>query len=1031
MSTKRISEMAFEDHIEAALLAGGPDADVTDDAQLPGGGVAGRERPEAYGEGVPGNWLRRENLHYDPDLLLLPADVIDFIRSTQPREWKRLRQHHGDETRKKFLARLSGEIQKKGSLRVLREGIRDSGCRFQLAFFRPSSGLNPQLQRKYEANLFSVVRQLHYDPPQAGVRRGPSLDVVLFLNGLPIFTAELKNPLTRQNVKHAKVQYQKDRDPRHQLFRFGRCLAHFAVDPDEVWVTTHLEGKATRFLPFNQGWDGGAGNPPVPPTRGGYATDYLWNRILARDSVLNLVQHFIHEVDVEDEDGRKTGERMLIFPRYHQLDAVRRLVDDAKHDGPGRQYLIQHSAGSGKSNSIAWLAHQLSVLHDADDRRVFDSIVVITDRRVLDRQLQRTVRQFEQTLGVVENIDRTSQQLKDALQAGKQIIVTTLQKFPVISEQIAELSGTRFAVLIDEAHSSQTGESRRHLNAVLEAGSLEEAEAEDEVEEEDLEDRIVREMALRGRLPNVSSFAFTATPKEKTLELFGTKGEDGAFHPFSLYSMRQAIEEGFIRDVLENYTTYRTYWRLLKKVEDDPHYDRAKASSLLRSFVEGHDHAIRQKVEILAEHFHDRVSHRIKGKAKAMVVTRSRLHAVRFALELRKYLKEQGSSYADYGVLVAFSGTVQSGGVSYTESQMNGLPDTQTAKRFRRADQRFLVVANKFQTGFDEPLLHTMYVDKKLGGVSAVQTLSRLNRIHPDKEETMVLDFANEAEDIESAFRPYYEETILSEGTDPNLLYDRLDVLMEFPVFTMDDVNTFARAWFEGEKQDRLQALLMPARDRFVELSDEEQGDFRRALLDYVRLYSFLSQLLTFTDADLEKIYHFARLLRRILPSPGRDELPLEIQGEIDIASLAVRQTGKGEIRLDRGPGQLDPKAERGPRQARKEDELEPLSVIIERLNERFGLDLGPDEVASVEVLEDDLARNPALGNSLRVNPPENARLSFDQTATDRLQDLAESNFNLYKRLDRDPQFKEALMDVLFERVLGTVLGQPENRGGG
>ena len=1017
MSTKRISEAAFEDHIQSSLLAGGPDAPAGEGTRTV------QEPEERYGEGRSGGWLKRTSRQYDPDLLLLPEDVVDFIRSTQPQEWERLREYHGEEVRRKFLQRLSREIRKKGTLRVLREGIRDSGCRFRLVFFRPSSGLNPEHQRTYEANLFSVVRQLHFDPPEAGRASGPSLDLAFFVNGIPIFTSELKNPLSGQTVDHAKHQYRRDRDPKHPLFDFGRCLAHFAVDPEEVWVATHLQGRKTHFLPFNQGWDGGAGNPPVPPTREGYATDYLWNRILAKDSVLNLLEHFIHEVEEEDEDGRKTGRKLLIFPRFHQLDAVRRLVEDTVQSGPGKPYLVQHSAGSGKSNSIAWLAHQLSVLHDAADQKVFDSIIVITDRRVLDRQLQRTVRQFERTLGVVETIDGTSRQLQDALQRGKQIVVTTLQKFPVISEAIADLPGTRFAVIVDEAHSSQSGENRRHLHTVLSAGSLEEAEAEDELEEEDLEDRIVREMSVRGRLPNVSTFAFTATPKEKTLELFGRKDASGRYRPFSLYSMRQAIEEGFIMDVLENYTTFRTYWRLLKTVEDDPRYDREKASQLLRTFVEAHEHAIRQKVEIIVDHFHDRVSHRIGQKAKAMIVTRSRLHAVRFALDVRKYLKEKGYGY---GCLVAFSGTVEWGGVSYTEAQMNGSPDTQTQKAYRRAENRFLVVANKFQTGFDEPLLHTMYVDKRLGGVSAVQTLSRLNRKHPEKKETMVLDFANEAEDIQKAFRPYYEETILSEGTDPNLLYDRYDVLLEFPVFTEEDVDRFAEAYYSGAGQDRLQSLLVPARDRFRELTEEEQTDFRKAVLDYVRLFSFLSQLLDFTDPDLQKTYHYARLLRRILPSPGKVELPLDIQDEIDLASMEVRKTHQGGVELERGPGKLDPKDEKGPRVTKKDEEIEPLSLIIERLNERFGLDLGPDEVTSVEMLEDTLVRNPALGNSLRVNPPENARLSFDQTARDKLQDLAESNFNLYKRLDRDPEFKKALLDALFDRVRGMLLGGEE-----
>ena len=734
-----ISERGFEDAIETALLAGGPDA--------PASPAAGREPRTGYIEMLPGGYRRRTTEDFDPALGLVPRDLLDFVYATQPRTWETLKQHHGAEVKEKFFKRVAREIEQRGALDVLRKGVKDSGCTFELAYFHPSSGLNPALQRLFDANVFSAVRQLHYS------QRAPdkSLDLGIFINGIPIFTAELKNPFTGQNVENAIRQYKFDRDAREPLLTFRRCLAHFAVDPDLVFVTTRLEGPKTRFLPFNRGKFGGAGNPPVPPTATGYATAYLWERIWARDSVLNLIRHFVHEVEEEDEDGRKTGRRILVFPRYHQLDAVRRLVADARSQGPGRQYLIEHSAGSGKSNSIAWLAHQLSVLHDASDRPVFDSVVIITDRKVLDRQLQQTVKQFEQTTGVVENIDKTSRQLKEALETGKRIIVSTLQKYPVIADEIGDMPGKRFALLIDEAHSSQSGESTKSLKAVLGSTTLEDAEAEEareEEEEEDIEDRIVTVMRKRGRQPNVSTFAFTATPKPKTLELFGTPLPDGRFEPFSLYSMRQAIEEKFILDVLENYSTYRVYWSLLKTVAEDPHYDRDKATYLLRSFVDLHPHAIEQKVAIIVAHFTTQVAQRINGHAKAMLVTRSRLHAVRFSLALDRHLKEQGLPYR---CLVAFSGTVPDSGMSYTEAGMNGMPEAQTREAFKRPEYRFLVVAEKFQTGFDQPLLHTVYVDKKLSGVGAVQTLSRLNRVYPGKNETMVLDFANEADEIQKA----------------------------------------------------------------------------------------------------------------------------------------------------------------------------------------------------------------------------------------------------------------------------------------
>lgn len=914
--------------------------------------------------------------------------------------------------KEQFLKRLAAEIERRGALDVLRNGIKDSGVKFRLAYFRPASGLNDETRRLHAGNLFSIVRQVRYS-----TKNENCLDLVLFLNGVPIFTAELKNPLTGQDVEDAIRQYKTDRDPRDSLLAYGRCLAHFAVDPDLVYVTTYLSGQKTRFLPFNKGKYGGAGNPPVSPTRKGYATAYLWEETWARDSVLDLVRQFIHEVEEEDEKGRKTGKRFLIFPRYQQLDCVRELIADARAGGAGQRYLIQHSAGSGKSFTIAWLAHQLSTLHDAADRRVFDSIVVVTDRRVLDRQLQTTMRQFEQTLGVVENIDTTSRQLKEALESGKTIIVTTLQKFPVIAREIGELPGKRFALIVDEAHSSQSGESTKSLKTVLAAGSLEAAEREEtgaESPEEELERTILAEMEKRGRLANLSTFAFTATPKPKTLELFGTKRADGTFAPFHLYSMRQAIEEGFIVDVLANYTTYKAYWRLLKKVEDDPRYDRKKAEYLLKSFVELHAHAIGEKVKICVEHFAAKVQGEIAGRAKAMIVTRSRLHAVRYKLAVDKYLAERGYPFK---ALIAFSGGVQDGGQTYTESGMNGFPEAQTAKTFERAEYRFLVVANKFQTGFDQPLLHTMYVDKKLGGVGAVQTLSRLNRTHPEKKGTMVLDFANESDEIEAAFEPYYETTLLSEATDPNLLYEVQTRLAAFPVYTDADVQAFAKVYFDPKAtQDRLYAALAPLVERHRALSKEEQHDFRSQLTDYVRLYAFLSQVLTFSDADLEKLYVFARHLRRLLPA-DREELPREVQRNIDMESYRIQQTGSGKIALERRPGILDPVSTKSGYGVDAE-ELETLSRIIAELNERFGLNLGPEHRVTLGQMIEKLDDDAALDAAARVNTRENVRLTFDQKVENVIQEIVDSNFDLYKRITDDPAFGRAVKNFLFDQYL-------------
>ena len=998
-----VSEKAFEDAIEAALLGQRKDGS----SGLPTG-VREGALPYA-GHGMePGGYFKRKPEDYDRALCLLPGDILDFIIATQPKEWKKLSQHYGAQVKERFLRRLSSVIARRGVLHVLRNGIKDMGCAFRLAYFRPASGLNEETRRLYMANFFSVVRQLRYS-----AKNEKSLDLALFLNGIPLFTAELKNLLSGQSVEDGIRQYKTDRDPREPLFAYGRCLAHFAVDPDLVYVTTRLAGPRTRFLPFNRGNNGGAGNPPAPPTQSGYATSYLWEETWSRDSVLDLVRQFIHEVEAEAENGRKS----LVFPRYQQLDCVRKLISHARRTGAGQRYLIQHSAGSGKTFTIAWLAHQLSTLHDGEDRRVFDSIVVITDRRVLDRALQGAMRQFEQTLGVVENIDTTSRQLKEALESGKTIIVTTLQKFPVIAEEIGQLPGKRFALIVDEAHSSQSGESTKSLKAVLSSGTLDEAESEESeaaTPEEELENAILAEIEKRGHLPNLSTFAFTATPKPRTLEIFGTRRPDGTFEPFHLYSMRQAIEEGFILDVLENYTTYRSYWRLLKTVEDDPRYERRKATFLLKSFVDLHPHAIEQKARIMVGHFVEQAQTRIDGRAKAMIVTRSRLHAVRFKLAVDRYLAEQAHPFK---ALVAFSGAVEDGGRSYTEPGMNGVSEAQTANAFKGPDYRFLICANKFQTGFDQPLLHTMYVDKKLGGVNAVQTLSRINRTEPGKDGAMVLDFANDADAIREAFDPYYETTLLSEATDPNLLYEIQTRLADFPVYDPADVDEFARIFFDDNAtQDRLHAALNPVVERYQGLEEAEQQEFRGQLVDYARLYAFLSQILPFADVDLEKLYVFSRRLRRLLPKE-KAELPLEVQQNIDMASYRIQETRKGRINLDRGTTKLEPVGTKDAR-GRQPEEMEALSRIIAELNERFGVELGQEYRATLGQMMDRLTDDDALGAAARVNTRENVRLTFDHKVEEVIQGIVDSNFDLYRRITDDRAFGDVIKDVLFDQYL-------------
>ena len=917
------------------------------------------------------------------------------MRATQPDSWAALKAIHQDASEDRFLERLSREIEKRGALDVLRKGIKDAGCAFKLIYFAPATSMNPDYQRLYEGNVFSLATELVYD--DAGKR----LDLALFVNGLPIFTAELKNHLSGQNARHAMTQYKKDRSPKAALFRFGRCLGHFAVDNELVYVTTHLRGDKTFFLPFNKGRYGGAGNPPVYDN---YAAHYLWDELWAPDSLLNLLSQFIH---IAPENGGKK----MIFPRYHQLDAVRRLLRDAREHGAGKRYLIQHNPGSGKSYSIAWLAHQLSHLHDARDDRVFDSVIVITDRRVLDRQLQASIRQFEQIPGLVENIDKTSRQLKQALDDGRQIIVATLQKFPMIVDQAGSLPGRRFAVIIDEAHSSQSGESAKSLKATLTQDSP--SHADDDPDPPTWEDEIAASMRARKPPKNISMFAFTATPKNKTLELFGERQADGSYRAFSLYSMRQAIEEKFILDVLEHYITYKAYWRLLKTIGEDPEYESGKAKSLLRRFVESEPRNIARKVEIMVAHFHEHVARQIRGQAKAMIVTRSRLHALRYYRELKRCLQRQNH---DYGALVAFSGEVDDGGVEFTEAGLNGFPDKQTANAFARAKYRFLVVAEKFQTGFDQPLLAAMYIDKPLKGVHAVQTLSRLNRIHPPhKESTVALDFVNQAQHIREAFQPYYEATILSESTDHNLLYDHERKLNDYLLYTQDEVDDFCALLYSRRSgPERLYPALEPALARFRAADADIQAEFRSDLMSYIRLYAFLSQVIPFEDLDLEKLYQFARLLRRNLPL-DETRLPTEVLDHIDIDSFRLRKSSSGSLTPERRLEALAPMLE-NEKYGSGAEPIEPLSVIIQFLNEVFGADW-ERALATVTEVKKEVSHDISVQNAIRINPADKARPTVSDAVIDAITRRYKSDFTFFHRVNDDPYVKEFLITWIFDEL--------------
>jgi type I restriction enzyme R subunit len=950
---------------------------------------------------------RRSAEHYDKAICLDWELVLSFITATQPDTWQELERQHGAQVVDKFKRRLMQEIERRGTLDVLRRGVKDSGCYFQLAYFAPATSLNPAHQALYEKNILSVIRQCRY----SAVQSKDALDLVIFLNGLPIFTFELKHKLTGQSVADAREQYARDRNPKGEpLLQFRRCLAHLAVDDDEVWLTTKLEGAHTRFLPFNRGHDGGAGNPSNP---GGYASAYLWEDVLSPASVLELVGSFIH-VENGDQPVR------MIFPRYHQRDAIRKLVAHARQHGPGQHYLIQHSAGSGKSNSIAWLAHRLASLHDAQNRRVFSSVIVITDRRVLDRQLQNTIRQFEQVPGVVNVIDQDSAQLADALNRGADIIVSTLQKFPFVLDKVRAAPGRTYAIIVDEAHSSQTSEANKRLKEVLRAETLEEAEALDsDAAEPSGEDLINQSIAARGRQPNLSFFAFTATPKPKTLELFGVEQPDGSFRPFHLYTMRQAIEEGFILDVLQNYTTFETYFNLVKTAANDPRLEKGKAFGLLKRYVSLHSFTIERKTEIMVEHFYEIVRHKIPdengaGQAKAMVVTASRLHAVLYKKAFDAYLKRQGYPFK---ALVAFSGTVHHHGLDYSEAQMNGFPESQTAEQFKRPEYRFLIVAEKFQTGFDQPLLHTMYVDKKLDGVHAVQTLSRLNRVHPRKTETMVLDFVNRVDDIARAFAPYYEATILSTASDPNKLYDVQAELEAFGLYTTKEVAEIAELYLrKGEKAAKLQPLLRAVVERYKYIvAAEERQRFKHLLRSYINLYAFLSQVITFRDPELERLYLFARLLLRALP-PEQDRTSLTIHDKVDLESFRIQKAYSGRIQLQGNGEPLLPITgleESGLTVA----EQAALSQIIREINERFGTDFTEADRVFFAELKARLAANEALRASARVNPPESVRLLHDVIFDAVLQTMIEKNFELFKRINDDASFAQAVRELIFRMV--------------
>lgn len=906
-----------------------------------------------------GGYVKGNIQSYDAGKAIDMGTLIRFIKASQPKQWERYLRNYKEDAENKLYKRLNEEIQNNGLIHVLRNGINDRGVKINIAYFKPESSLNPNILKLYNDNILTCTRQFAYSTENHN-----TIDMVLSLNGIPLVAIELKNQITGQSVENAKTQYMYDRNPKELVFQFNkRILVYFAVDLYEVWMTTKLDGKNTFFLPFNQGSNGagnvgGAGNPE---NKDGYATSYLWEEVLVKDKLIDIIQRYIH-LEVKNKTIIKNGKekrettKKIIFPRYHQLDVVTKLIEDVRANGSGENYLIQHSAGSGKSNSIAWLAYRLSSIHQSDNTPIFTSVIVVVDRTVLDRQLQDTISSFDHQDGLVVAIGegKTSKDLRDAINDGKKIIITTLQKFPVIYEEIDDNKGKRFAIIVDEAHSSQTGNSARKLKSALadtEEALKEYAEIEGKAEEEiiDDEDKLVNELLSHGRHKNLSFFAFTATPKQKTLEMFGRRNAEGGFEPYHVYSMRQAIEEGFILDVLKNYMTYKNCYKIASNTPDNPEVPTSAAVKAVRRYESLHPHNLSQKTAIIIEHFREITSKKIGGRGKAMIVTASRLHAVRYYHEFKRYIERKG--YKNLDVLIAFSGVVKDvdsigNEIEYTEAGINKTKDgrkiseKQLKEEFHGDDFNMLIVAEKYQTGFDEPLLHSMFVDKKLSGVKAVQTLSRLNRTMPGKNDTFVLDFVNTAEEIQEAFRPYYEATKLDEEININLIYDTKTIIRNFKLFNDNDIDKFIKINYKKGKQNatdlgKMTSLFKPVIERYNELNEDSRYEFKKAIRNFNKWYSYIIQITRMFDKDLHKEYSFTAYLEKLLPKvKGKD---IDLEGKLKLEFYKLEQTFKGDISLNPQNTEVilpNPKTITGG--AKPTDDESTLEEIISKINEKY-----------------------------------------------------------------------------------------------
>jgi type I restriction enzyme R subunit len=937
---------------------------------------------------------------YDRVNCIIPNELINFIKTSQTDKYNKLVQQIGVITDTKIIERVTKSLKINKTLATLRSGVKMNGVRLDLAYFQPANNKTPEHEEWYKNNRLSIVRQLAYS-----TKSNNEIDLGFFINGIPVATAELKNALTSQNHHNAIKQYMQDRNPKGEpLLEFQRCLVHFAVGTEKVFMATELKGKSTYFLPFNQGLTNYNPN--------GFATAYLWEDILRKDSILDLVQNFINlQEDVSktyDSKTRKLKEvtsTKLLFPRFHQLKAVRKILAQLKVDGTGKNYLVQHSAGSGKSNTITWLAYRLANFYQnyTDQKGLFDSIFVLTDRRVLNKQIQDNIKQLDNIPGMVAYLDEktTAQDLKREIENGTRIIITTIQKFPIISKEVSQTTEHKYAVIIDEAHSSQSGETSRHMRKAL---SLEEA-AEKDIPGKTLDEVITDEITRKGQQPNISQFAFTATPKPKTIELFGTL-RNGVKEPFDKYTMEQAIKEGFIIDVLENYMSFKRYYKLIKRSDiEDSEYDKKKTVRVLGNFVDLQDHAIEKKARIILEHFAAETQNEIQGKARGMLVTKSRLHAVRFKRKFDDVMREMKLPYE---ALVAFSGSVKDDetGEEYTETSMNDLggkisiPDALKLPKYR-----LLIVANKFQTGFDEPLMHTMFVDKKLGGTNTVQTLSRLNRRTKGKDSTMVLDFVNDPELIQADFQDYYGKNFIQEEnlTDPNAVYDSLNEVENFQAYYETEVEAFANIFFtEDNNFEKLQPILQGISARFVDqFEEEDQAAFKSAAQSFIKLYRFLSQIISFTDVELEKTYVFLNALLKILPY-AKTTLPLDVINDVELDSYKIQHKYTTSLNLESGDGEKEG-MQPGGSGGLQEDEFDYLTKIIKVLNDTYGLELSEEDKVEFKKMKASIYDNDELMSFFnKGNSKDNIKDKFNDEIDGELLNFIDKKLEFYNKMTED-----------------------------